>query len=84
MLANQTRAALLTLDLDEKEDDHGIVRILSMTAHLWRAEQMMGVVEVDKQGFIVKAGCCALHQPGWYLSQLAVSFVVIQCIQSSA
>jgi hypothetical protein len=25
---------------------------------------MLGVVEVDKEGLVAKAGCCALHQPG--------------------
>jgi hypothetical protein len=27
------------------------------------SEMMLGVVEVDKEGLVAKAGCCALHQP---------------------
>lgn len=64
MLANQTRAALMTLEVSEQEDEQGHVRVVGITAHLWRAEQLNGVVEVDKDGLIAKAGCCALHQPG--------------------
>lgn len=66
MLANQTRAALLTLEVCEQEDQQGGIHVSCITAHLWRAEQLNGVVEVDKDGLIAKAGCCALHQPGEY------------------
>lgn len=62
MLANQTKAALLQLEVEMLDDDeHGIA---SITAHLWRSEMLTGVLEVDKQQMITKAGCCALHQPG--------------------
>jgi hypothetical protein len=37
---------------------------ISIKVHLWRAEMLTGVVELDKDGIIQKAGCCALHQPG--------------------
>jgi hypothetical protein len=65
MLASRTKAALLSLEVIESTDDgpehEGAV---SITAHLWRSEMMLGVVEVDKEGLVAKAGCCALHQPG--------------------
>jgi hypothetical protein len=65
MLATRTKAALLSLEVIEAADDgpehEGAVCI---TAHLWRSEMMLGVVEVDKEGLVAKAGCCALHQPG--------------------
>jgi hypothetical protein len=62
MLANQTKAALLQLEVELTEDDEHA--IASITAHLWRAELLTGVVEVDKGQIITKAGCCPLHQPG--------------------
>ena len=37
---------------------------IDIKVHLWRAEMLTGVVELDKDGIIQKAGCCALHQPG--------------------
>eukprot|EP00882_Tetradesmus_deserticola_P008317 GHRQ01008768.1.p1 GENE.GHRQ01008768.1~~GHRQ01008768.1.p1 ORF type:complete len:305 (+),score=148.39 GHRQ01008768.1:759-1673(+) len=65
MLASRTKAALLSLEV--AESSNGSLEeeaSLSITAHLWRSEMLMGVVEVDKQGLVAKAGCCALHQPG--------------------
>lgn len=62
MLAHQTKAALLQLEVELTEDDEHA--IASITAHLWRAELLTGVVEVDKGQVITKAGCCPLHQPG--------------------
>jgi hypothetical protein len=66
MLASRTKAALLSLEVTEASDDGGAEYegSVSITAHLWRAEMMLGVVEVDKEGLVAKAGCCALHQPG--------------------
>jgi hypothetical protein len=65
MLASRTKAALLSLEVIEHADDgpeaDGAV---SITVHLWRSEMMLGVVEVDREGLVAKAGCCALHQPG--------------------
>lgn len=62
MLANQTKAGLLQLEVVEADDEHG--GVTSIMAHLWRADMLTGVLEVDKGGIIQKAGCCALHQPG--------------------
>ena len=62
MLNNQTKAALLQLEVVlSDDDDHSIA---SITAHIWRAEMLTGVLEVDKEQMIIKAGCCPLHQPG--------------------
>lgn len=62
MLANQTKAGLLQLEVQELEDDTGSV--IAITVHMWRSDMLLGVVEVDREGYIAKAGCCALHQPG--------------------
>lgn len=62
MLANQTKAALLSLEVKEADDEHG--GVVAITAHLWRSDMLLGVVEVDKEGLVTKSGCCALHQPG--------------------
>lgn len=62
MLSNQTKAALLQLEVELTDDDDH--RIVSISAHVWRAELLTGVLEVDKTQTIVKAGCCPLHQPG--------------------
>lgn len=62
MLNSQTKAALLQLEVEQSEDDeHGIS---SITAHIWRAEMLTGVLEVDKEQLITKSGCCVLHQTG--------------------
>eukprot|EP00775_Hariotina_reticulata_P007071 gene7071-7284_t len=62
MLANQTKPAILQLEFEEADDDFG--GVASIIVHLWRADMMTGVVEVDRQGVIVKAGCCDLHMAG--------------------
>jgi hypothetical protein len=62
MFANQTKAALLQLEVELTDDDEHA--IASITAHIWRAELLTGVLEVDKGQVITKAGCCPLHQPG--------------------
>jgi hypothetical protein len=71
MLASRTKAALLSLEVTEHEPEDGPDAAaaeggssVSITVHLWRAEMMMGVVDVDREGLVAKAGCCALHQPG--------------------
>lgn len=67
MLASRTKAALLSLEVTEHEPDEAAGQheaAVSIVLHLWRAEMLMGVVEVDKEGLVAKAGCCALHQPG--------------------
>jgi len=61
MLNSQTKAALLQLEVEQSDDEHGIA---SITAHIWRAEMLTGVLEVDKDQLITKSGCCVLHQPG--------------------
>jgi hypothetical protein len=70
MLANQTKPAILDLDFKEADDDFG--GVASITVHLWRADMMTGVVEVDRDGVIVKAGCCDLHMAGERALTLAV------------
>lgn len=62
LLSSQTKPAMLSLEVDvADDDDHSITAI---TAHVWRAEMLTGVLEVDKDQIITKAGCCPLHQPG--------------------
>lgn len=45
----------------EPEDGGGVERIL---VHLWRAESCGALLEIDRDARIIKAGSCALDQPG--------------------
>jgi hypothetical protein len=49
---------MMTLEVTEESDEQ------QLHVHVHRADAMTGIVEVDREGRIVKAGCCALHQPG--------------------
>jgi hypothetical protein len=62
MLDSQIKPAMLQLELQLSDDDQH--NIASITAHVWRAEMLTGVLEVDRDAIITKAGCCPLHQPG--------------------
>ena len=62
MLNSQTKPAILQLELEHSEDDEHTIS--AITAHVWRADMLTAVVEVDKDQVITKAGCCPLHQPG--------------------
>ncbi|KAI8475137.1 MAG: hypothetical protein J3K34DRAFT_517581 [Monoraphidium minutum] len=63
LVANQTRAALMELAVEEADEEHGD-GVTSITLHLWRSDMVSAVVELDRDAVITKAGCCALHQPG--------------------
>ena len=62
LLNSQTKPAVLQLELEHSEQDEHTIS--SITAHVWRADMLTGVLEVDKDQMITKAGCCPLHQPG--------------------
>jgi hypothetical protein len=61
MLANQTKAGVMQFEVVEADEDSGLA---SCMVHLWRAEMLTGVLELDREAVVQKAGCCALHQPG--------------------
>lgn len=63
ILANQTKAALISLEVTETESDLGVTEV-SIIVHLWRAEQLMSLIEVDKQGMITRTGTCQLDPAG--------------------
>lgn len=55
LLAKQTRAAVMELDVKVDLEDLAASRNVTINISLWRAELMCGVVEVDKEGTILTA-----------------------------
>lgn len=62
-LMNKTKASVMQMEVTEADDDHG-GGAASIMLHVWRSEMLSGVVEVDRDNVIQKAGCCPLHQAG--------------------
>lgn len=52
---------------------------MCLTLHLWRADLICGVVEVDKFNIIQKTTCCALHQAGAPRPALARAWLLFAC-----
>ena len=60
-MAKQTKPALMQLEVGEEEADGSSVP--RVVLHIYRAELVTGIVEVDSAGTIVKLGT-HMHQPG--------------------
>jgi hypothetical protein len=52
------KAAVLHMEVVDTSED------LQLCMHLHRADGLTGIIEVDQDGRICKAGCCPLHRPG--------------------
>lgn len=64
MLNSRTKPALMGIEVQQVESDDTVM--INIFVHLWRADMLTGVLEVDRNGIIMRAGCCPLHQPGGF------------------
>ena len=61
---NMFRAAVMSVEIQDASEENAEEEPAGMTVHLWRAELLTAVVEVDRHNVIQKAGASPLHQAG--------------------
>ena len=61
---NMFRSAVMSVEIQDASEENAEEEPAGMTVHLWRAELLTAVVEVDRHNVIQKAGASPLHQAG--------------------
>jgi len=61
---NMFRAAVMSVEIQDASEENAEEEPAGMMVHLWRAELLTAVVEVDRHNVIQKAGASPLHQAG--------------------
>ena len=60
-----TVAAVLELEVMQVPGDiQNDASASSLLLHLWRADMITAIIEIDKDGVVQKLGATDLHQPG--------------------
>lgn len=65
-LKSQFRAAVMSVEAQDTSQEDGAAA-QGMNVHLWHADVLSAVMEVDRHTVIHKTGTCPLHQAGAYI-----------------